>query len=121
MDAQIIQALENDLTIDIITLGCQSGQPRTTEIWFKRVNGRTFITGTPGKRDWYANLLKNPRFTFRLKESVWVELPAIAQPILDPTERYEILSQPQMDWYHSQVSSVAELVEGSPLVEVIFE
>ena len=80
MDEHIRNALEQDETIDITTTGRKSGQPRRTEIWFRRVRGRTYITGTPGPRDWYVNMLADPRFIFHLKESVQADLPARARP-----------------------------------------
>jgi deazaflavin-dependent oxidoreductase (nitroreductase family) len=113
--------LDTDETIDITTTGRQSGLPQRIEIWFRRVNGRTYITGTPGPRDWYANLLANPHFTFHLKQSTQADLPAHARPVLDEAERQRILSDASMGWYHSQVNSLDELVAGSPLVEVVFE
>jgi deazaflavin-dependent oxidoreductase (nitroreductase family) len=121
MDERIRQALAQDETIDITTIGRKSGQPQRIEMWFKQVNGRTYITGTPGPRDWYANMLANPHFTFHLKQSIQADLPARARPVLDETERRQILSAPVMAWYHRQVDSLDELVADSPLVEVIFE
>ncbi len=121
MDNSIRYALENDETIDITTIGRKSGRPRRIEIWFRNLNGRVYITGTPGIRDWYANLLQNPRFTFHLKESIQADLPAYARPVTDLEERKNVLSSPKMSWYHQQVNSVDELIDGSPLVEVIFD
>jgi deazaflavin-dependent oxidoreductase (nitroreductase family) len=121
MDDHIEMALDKDKTIDITTVGRTSGQPQRTEIWFKRVNGRTYITGTPGPRDWYANMLANPHFTFHLKQSIQADLPARARPVLDEAERRQILADPVMDWYQRQVNSLEDLVAGSPLVEVLFE
>jgi deazaflavin-dependent oxidoreductase (nitroreductase family) len=120
MDEYIEQALNRDETIDITTIGRKSGQPQRIEIWFKRVNGRTYITGTPGPRDWYANLQANPHFTFHLKQSTRADLPARARLVLDEAERRQILAAPVMAWYQGQVSSLEELVAGSPLVEVLF-
>ena len=120
MDEQIRQALVTDKTIDITTIGRKSGLPRRIEIWFKQVNGRTYITGTPGTRDWYANLRVNPAFTFHLKESVQADLPARARIVTELAERRAILADPVMAWYHSQVASLDELVQGSPLIEVLF-
>lgn len=117
----IQQALDADETIDITTTGRQSGQPRRIEIWFRRVDGRTYITGTPGPRDWFANMQANPRFVFHLKQSVRADLPATARVITDPAERRRILADPVMRWYQQQVGSLDELVAGSPLVEVIFD
>lgn len=121
MDDNIQRALTQDETIDITTIGRKSGQPRRIEIWFRHVDGRTYITGTPGPRDWYANLQANPTFVFHLKESIQADLPARARLIDDPEERRRILSTPAMAWYHSQVAAVEELVTGSPLIEVLFD
>ena len=121
MDAHIQQALATDGTIDITTVGRKSGLPRRIEIWFKQVGGRTYITGTPGTRDWFANLLANPAFTFHLKQSVQADLPARARIITDETERRAILAAPAMAWYHNQVNSLEDLVQGSPLIEVLFQ
>ncbi|HRW04947.1 MAG TPA: nitroreductase/quinone reductase family protein [Caldilineaceae bacterium] len=121
MNAEIRQALAQDETIDITTVGRKSKRPQRIEIWFRRVDGRVYITGTPGPRDWYANLQANPLFTFHLKESIAADLPARARLIQDREERRRILAAPTMAWYHSQVSSVDDLVAGSPLVEVLFE
>ena len=120
MDEKIRQALATDETIDITTIGRKSGQPRRIEIWRRQVNGRTYITGTPGTRSWYANLLANPSFTYHLKQSIQVDLPAIARFVLKPQERRTLLADPVMAWYHEQGNSVEDLVVGSPLIEVLF-
>ena len=120
MDEKIRQALATDELIDITTRGRKSGLLRRIEIWFRQVNGRIYITGTPGTRDWYANLLENPDFVFHLKQSVQADLSAHARIIINPAERRTILSDPVMAWYHEQVDSLDELVVGSPLIEVIF-
>lgn len=121
MNLQIQDALAQDETIDITTIGRKSGRPSRVEIWFKRVDGRYYITGTPGPRDWYANLLVNPHFTFHLKMSIQADLPATARPVTDLAERRQILADATMQWYHSQVHSLEALVEGSPLVEIVFD
>ena len=76
MDEAVRQALERDRTIDITTTGRNTGQPRLKEIWFHNIEGRLYITGTPGSRDWYANLVANPRFIFHLKQSAQADLTA---------------------------------------------
>jgi hypothetical protein len=127
---EIRQALRNDRTIDIITTGAKSGLPRRTEIWFTNVSGRIIICGTPdargGKgprkpRDWLANLKAHPEFTFCLKESLQVELPAQAVIIEDPHDRRRLMSAPETQWYRHQVDSIDDLVNESPIVEVFFE
>lgn len=121
MNEKIRQALATEEIIDITTVGRKSGHLRRVEIWFRQVNGRIYITGTPGPRDWYANLLENPNFTFHLKDLVQADLPARARFVLNPAERRAILSDPSMAWYHKQVDSVDELIAGSPLIEVMFQ
>ncbi|MEM7119343.1 MAG: nitroreductase/quinone reductase family protein [Chloroflexota bacterium] len=121
MNEQVKAALDRDDTIDITTIGRKSGQPRRIEIWFRRVADRTYITGTPGTRDWYANMVANPNFTFHLKQSHQADLPATARPILDASERRRIMSDPTMSWYHANSESLDAMVANSPLVEVIFE
>lgn len=130
MKAEIKRALKNDKLIDIITIGAKSGQPRTTEIWFMNVNGRIIICGTPNtdgksgaysKRDWMANLLANPDFTFCFKESIHAQLAATAKPITDPADRRYLMSAPATQWYRDQVESIDVLVAGSPIVEVFFK
>lgn len=130
MNAAMKTALNTDRTIDIITIGAKSGLPRRTEIWFTNVGGRIIICGTPGAtgdkgpytpRDWLANLKANPAFTFCLKESLQVELPARAVEIVDPADRRALMSAPATQWYRDQVDSLEELVKYSPIVEVFFE
>lgn len=118
MDEKIKQALKQDRTIDITTTGRKSGEPRRIEIWFHNVDGRLYITGTPGRRDWYANLVANPEFTFHLKESVQADLPARARPILAEAERREVLDRIARNL--GRADNLEERVKGSPLVEVTF-
>src|SRR5690349_12539398 len=92
MDERVRHALENDRTIDVTTIGRNSGEPRRIEIWFYRYDGRFFLSGSPGTRDWYGNLLAHPEFTFHLKGSTQADLPAIARPIEDPGERREVIA-----------------------------
>ncbi len=88
---QVQLALSRDLVVDITTTGRKSGQPRTLEIWFHRVDGRYYITGWPGARGWYANLLDNPRFTIHFTASASGAVDAVARPITDEIERRRII------------------------------
>ena len=121
MDDAILAALDRDLTIDITTTGRKSGEPRRIEIWYKRVDGKTYITGTPGTRDWYANMLAEPRIIFHLKESLQADLGATVRPIIDAAERGPILSAANMSWYHANADSKQAFIDNAPLVEVIFD
>jgi deazaflavin-dependent oxidoreductase (nitroreductase family) len=118
MEERIQHALARDRTIDIITRGRNTGQLRRTEIWFHNIDGQVFITGSPGRRDWYANLVAHPEFTFHLKQTVKADLPARATPILDAARRRAVLAS-----IHQKLGGSRDLdawVEGSPLVAVEF-
>ncbi len=120
-DESVQAALQRDLTVDITTTGRRTGRSRRVEIWFHRVDGRYYLTGIPGKRDWHANLMANPRFTFHLKESVQADLPATAVPVADPNERRRILLAADTIWNRPNERNVDEWVQHSPLVEIVFE
>ena len=87
MDKRIKQGLDQDLIIDITTIGRKSGARRRIEIWFFNIDGRIFITGTPGTRGWYANVIANPEITFYLKQSIEADITASCRPITDIKER----------------------------------
>ena len=118
MDAAIRTALEKDLVIDITTTGRKTGRPRRKEIWFHNIDGQLYITGSPGRRDWYANLLANPQFTFHLKRSAQADLPARATPVLDQARRRDIFQKMQQRLQGRVGIQVEEWVENSPLVQV---
>ena len=123
MNNEAAKALASDRVIDITTTGRQTGQPRRLEIWFHRVDGRYYITGTPGRRSWYANLVAHPAFTFHLKESATADLPATARPVTDPAEREQVLSQILASLSATASAATrdpAAWLSSSPLVEVTF-
>ncbi len=118
MDEIISRALNNDRLIDITTLGAKSNKPHKIEIAFHNFDGELYISGLPGKRDWYANLVAHPQFTFHLKQSAHAAIPARATPITDEPTRRKILTQVVAKWNrHAQLE---EFVKHSPLVRVEF-
>jgi deazaflavin-dependent oxidoreductase (nitroreductase family) len=116
MDDRIRRALERDRTIHITTTGRTSGRPRRVEIWFHNLDGHLYVTGTPGSRDWYANLRAHPDFIFHLKESVRADLRARATPVLEPTARRAVLARILRSLDHG--ADLETWVRESPLVEV---
>ena len=118
MNERVRDALARDRTIDITTIGRNSGLPRRIETWFYRVDDQIYLTGSPGRRDWYANLLANPGFTFHLKQSVVADLPAHATPITDREERRAIFERILSDLGGTQ--DLAAWLAGSPLMVVAF-
>jgi len=119
MDAEIERALQTDRLIDITTIGKKSGNPSKIDIVFHNFDGRLYISGTPGRRDWYANLLANPQFTFHLKQSTQADLPATATPITDEPTRRQVLTKVVQKW--NKQDELEAYVQSSPLVEVQLE
>ena len=115
MDDAVTHALGTDRTVDITTTGRRSGEQRRIEIWMHHLDGRHYITGIPGRRSWYANLVADPRFVLHLKESAQADLAATARPVTDAAERRAVLEpvlaglgrEPQLDAW----------LDGAPLVE----
>lgn len=118
MTEDVQAALATDRTIDITTTGRMTGKARRIEMWFHNIDGRIMITGMPGTRDWYANLVANPAFTFHLKESVRADLPATARPITDLAEKRSVLEVLLARLGYSD--RIEAWLARSPLVEVSF-
>jgi deazaflavin-dependent oxidoreductase (nitroreductase family) len=118
MNAQIQNALAEDRVIDITTIGRKSGDPVRKEMWFHNIDGDIYITGTPGKRDWYANVVANPDFTFHLKVSTSADLDATARPITEDDEKRAVLQRILANL--ERTDEIDNWVENSPLIEVAF-
>jgi hypothetical protein len=116
---QITQAIETDKTIDITTVGRKRRQLRRKDIWYHKLEGRLFITGLPGRRDWYANMVATPAFTFHLKESLQADLPATARAITEEAERREVLAKLLQKLEGDR--DLEAWVKNSPLVEVTLD
>lgn len=113
------KALEQDRLIDITTIGRYSGQGHRIEIGFHWIEGMIFISGLPGRRDWYANVRHNPQFTFHLKQSVETDISARAIRIESEHERRRILGVLGRRW--DREVELDEFVARSPLIEVEFD
>lgn len=123
----IADSIVDERTVDILTVGRRTGRVRPTEIWTTVVAGEIYVCGTPAAgprsgqhepRDWLANLLAEPRFTLRLKQSVAVELPARAVPVDDRTTRERVFAAPQCAYYREHSRSLDDLVDHGPMVHL---
>ena len=112
-----MDGLARHQTIDLTTFGRQTGEPRRIEIWWFRVEGRFVITGTPGPRDWFANVLSHPSVIVHVDGR---DLEATALPIQDPGFRRKVFTQPATSWY-SSMAPLDVLVEESPMIELRFD
>jgi hypothetical protein len=135
MEPRIVQALAitpssraRDRTIDITTTGARTGRPRRIEVWFYRVDGQIYLTTTPARRSWYANIVANPVFMFHLKNGVRADLRAVGTPVIDRGERGAVFSSIIDDlnqpWnpagIRQPVEPLDQWMKGSPLISVRF-
>ena len=119
LDQRIQRALSRPHRIDITTTGRRTGRPRRIELVFHVIDGKVVISGSPGRRDWYANLVADPHITFHLKGPVQADLPAVARPIIEPTERRRVMEAVTRNCQAEDRFEV--FYRRSPLVEVRFE
>ncbi|GMA21248.1 hypothetical protein GCM10025862_32690 [Arsenicicoccus piscis] len=104
---------------DLTTTGRRTGLPRTVEIWYVVHDGQLHIVGSPGRRDWYANLAANPHAVLHLRDPD-VSLDVTATVVHDRQERGRLtetawLRQP---WYANRGSTAADWVDGAPMVRL---
>lgn len=102
-------------TIDLTTYGRKTGLPRRIEIWWFQVDGRFLITGTPGRRDWMANVRNDPRVIIHANG---LDIEARVELIEDPEFRRHVFTRPSTSWYSTQ-EQLDQLVETAPMVEVV--
>jgi deazaflavin-dependent oxidoreductase (nitroreductase family) len=117
-DPRIQRALSRGHRVDITTLGRRTGKPRRIEIVFHNIDGRVIVSGMPGRRDWYANLLANPALTFHLTGPIQADLPALARPITEPVERRRVMERVTANW--GAADRLELFLSRSPLIEVTF-
>ena len=93
MDKNILQALKTDQLVDFTTTGRKTGKPHRIEITFHFFEGKIYLCGMPGrKKDWFANLIANPRFIFHLKQSFSLDIPAVARVVQEAEQRRNVLA-----------------------------
>lgn len=111
-DPATLTRLARTRTIDLTTIGRRTGNPARIEIWWFAYEERFIITGTPGRRDWYANVLANPRVVIHLSGE---DYPATAEVVSDRGLRYRFFTDRTARWYASQAELTA-LVDTAPMI-----
>ena len=123
IDKNIIGLLRHDMVVDITTRGRKTSLARRIEIWAHYLQGRIFLASRPGRRSWYANLIDNPEFTFHIKEIESIDIPAIANPILEKETRHLVLEiiQGGTEFQERKNMVIEDWVSGSCIVEVFLK
>lgn len=114
LDQQTIDHLATTRTIDLTTIGRRSGRPSRIEIWWFRVDGRFIISGTPGPRDWLANIRGNPRVVISTPRG---DFAGRAVEVTEQDIRRGFFEAPDVGWYRTQ-SELSALVAEAPMVEI---
>lgn len=114
LDRETISQLARIRTIDFTTIGRRSGRPVRIEIWWFYFEDRFIVTGTPGLRDWLANVLANPAVTVHARSG---DYPAVARVVIDLAFRRRFFTDRATRWYSNQ-SQLEELVATAPMIEV---
>lgn len=114
VSSENLDQLASQLTIDITTYGRKSGLARRIEIWWFRVGDRFVITGTPGRRDWLANVTNDPRIIVHSNAS---DIDATASVVTDRVFRREVFTLQQTSWYSTQ-AELEVLVDTAPMIEI---
>ncbi len=122
MSIDIATALRQGGITDMTTVGRKTGRRRRIEIYFHNLDGDLYITGKPGRRGWYANLLDNPQLTLHLKEGLQADVVASAEPVTDGQTRRAVLWRLLTERFDISVGKAAQMLDtwvaDSPLVKV---
>lgn len=117
LDDPTLDQLAATQVIDLTTTGRRSGQPARIEIWWFRIGERFFITGTPGPRDWLANVTADPAV---IVHAPFGDFAGKAVLVTDEQLRREVMTHPDLGWYQTQAELDA-LVATAPMIEITLD
>ncbi|NHA68344.1 nitroreductase family deazaflavin-dependent oxidoreductase [Phycicoccus flavus] len=102
---------------ELTTTGRRSGAGRRIEIWYVVVDGEVVVTGTPGRRDWLANLRADPRARLHLTGPER-DVDVVATEVTDPAARRALVREiwRVQPWYSRQGHSLDSWVARAPIV-----
>jgi deazaflavin-dependent oxidoreductase (nitroreductase family) len=104
-------------TCHLSAVGRRSGEPRRVEIWYVIIDDRVVLTGTPGARDWLANLREHAEAVLHLRQPDR-DLAVKAEEVTDRGERRRVAQEAWrlQPWYAEQPFSIEDWVADSPMV-----
>ena len=116
MNDRIRLALDSDRLVDITTTGRKTGKQHRIEVGLRHLDGQIYLSNSPGRRDWAANLLAKPVFTYHLKQSAQIDVPARATPVTDVDQKRKLLTDILAKEGH--LDQLEARMEGSHLFQV---
>ena len=104
-------------TCELTTVGRRSGLGRRVEIWYVVVDGRVTVTGTPGARNWLANLRENPGAVLHLRDPDR-DVAVRAEEVTEGARRRRVATEAWrlQPWYAEQPYTLDDWVTDSPMV-----
>lgn len=106
-------------TIELTTYGRRSGQPSRIEIWWFTFEDRFIVSGTPGRRDWLANIGADSRVVVHANGSSFSGN-AVAVTDQQMRRRFFRSDVTEVRWYTSQ-AELETLVAQAPMIEITFD
>jgi deazaflavin-dependent oxidoreductase (nitroreductase family) len=119
MNGEQLARLAAVRTVEITTVGRRSRRPARIEIWWFHFEDRFVITGTPGRRDWLANVRADPRIVVHALGHDHQATTSFVEDLAF-RRRFFAQSNPEVHWYTTQ-AGLADLVSTAPMIEVRFE
>ena len=116
MNDRIRLALDSDRLVDITTTGRKTGKQHRVEVGLRHLEGQIYLSNSPGRRDWAANLLAKPEFTYHLKQSAQIDVAAHATPVTDVVQKRKLLTDILAKEGH--LDQLEARMEGSRLFQV---
>ena len=92
MNKSLRSVLDRDSLADITTIGWEAASENRVEVELFHLNGQIYLCNRPGDYGWVAELLVSPEYTYHLKQSVRMDLPALATDITNPTQKKALLT-----------------------------
>lgn len=104
-------------TCDLTTVGRRTGKRHRTEIWYVIVDGHLVLTGTPGPREWLANLRAHPEAVLHLRVPL-LDLAVMAAEVKEPGQRRRLTEEAWrlQPWYAARPYSTKDWIASSPMV-----
>jgi deazaflavin-dependent oxidoreductase (nitroreductase family) len=104
-------------TCDLSTTGRRSGQDRRVKIWYVIIDGQIVVTGTPGARNWLANLRDHPDAILHLRDPSR-DLPVTPEEVTDQAKRRRLVEEARriQPWCADQPYSIEDWVAYAPMV-----
>lgn len=93
MSDPVITALARGGMVEVSTIGRHSGNPHRIRVGLHSIDRTLYISGQPGKRDWYANLQANPSLTIHFTRGATADVPAAAEFVPDRTVRKTLIEK----------------------------